>query len=98
MEIDEFMNSKRLFKDIRKRPKAQWPAMPVTVHINYHPDKHERMKVGARVCGGGVRRRRGPGAQMGTGAGAGAGAGAKAEGYGIPLSLLPLRVPRPKST
>lgn len=44
MEIDKFMNSKRLFKDLRKRPKAQQPPMPVMVHINYHPDKHERMK------------------------------------------------------
>jgi hypothetical protein len=43
MDIDQFMNSKRLFKDIRHRPKAQQPDCPVTVHINYHPDKHERM-------------------------------------------------------
>ena len=35
MEIDKFMNSKRLFKDIRKRPKAQRPPLPVMVHINY---------------------------------------------------------------
>ncbi|KXZ46748.1 hypothetical protein GPECTOR_41g713 [Gonium pectorale] len=44
MEIDKFMNSKRLFKDIRHRPKGQQPPLPVMVHINYHPDKHERMK------------------------------------------------------
>lgn len=44
LEIDKFMNSKRLFKDIRKRAKAQRPELPVMVHINYHPDKHERMK------------------------------------------------------
>eukprot|EP00798_Chlamydomonas_sp_ICE-L_P003487 gene3487-13553_t len=44
MDIDKFMNSKRLFKDIRHRPKAQQPPMPVTLHVNYHPDKHERMK------------------------------------------------------
>mmetsp|Transcript_39767 Transcript_39767/g.88392 ORF Transcript_39767/g.88392 Transcript_39767/m.88392 type:complete len:376 (-) Transcript_39767:607-1734(-) len=44
MEIDLFMNSKRLFKDIRKRAKALRPSLPVMVHINYHPDKHERMK------------------------------------------------------
>jgi hypothetical protein len=44
MEIDKFMNSKRLFKDIRHRPKAQRPPLPVMVHINYHPDKHERLK------------------------------------------------------
>lgn len=37
MEIDKFMNSKRLFKDVRKRPRSQRPEMPVMVHINYHP-------------------------------------------------------------
>lgn len=31
MDIDQFMNSKRLFKDVRHRPKAQQPAKPVTV-------------------------------------------------------------------
>ena len=35
MDIDQFMNSKRLFKDIRKRSKAQRPPLPVMVHINY---------------------------------------------------------------
>ena len=35
MEIDKFMNSKRLFKDIRKRPKALRPPLPVMVHVNY---------------------------------------------------------------
>lgn len=44
MELDKFMNSKRLFKDVRMRPKANLPPMPVMVHINYHPDKHERMQ------------------------------------------------------
>lgn len=44
MEIFKFMNSKILFKDVRKRPKSQRPELPVMVHINYHPDKHERMK------------------------------------------------------
>ncbi|GAX77314.1 hypothetical protein CEUSTIGMA_g4760.t1 [Chlamydomonas eustigma] len=44
MDIDQFMNSKRLFKDIRKRPKAQRPPKPIMVHVNYHPDKHERMR------------------------------------------------------
>eukprot|EP00798_Chlamydomonas_sp_ICE-L_P019065 gene19065-25669_t len=44
MEIDKFMNSKRLFKIVRKMPLQQRPKLPVTVHINYHPDKHERMK------------------------------------------------------
>ncbi|GIL62084.1 hypothetical protein Vafri_16376 [Volvox africanus] len=44
MDIDQFMNSKRLFKDIRHRSKDQQPPLPVMVHINYHPDKHERLK------------------------------------------------------
>lgn len=34
----QFMNSKRMFK-LKIRP-----TLPVMVHINYHPDKHERMK------------------------------------------------------
>ncbi len=37
MEIDLFMNSKRLFKDVRHR--AVKPPKPVMVHINYHPGK-----------------------------------------------------------
>lgn len=44
MSIWKFMNSKVLFKDVRKRPASQQPPLPVMVHINYHPDKHERMK------------------------------------------------------
>ncbi|KAG1676624.1 hypothetical protein FOA52_008753 [Chlamydomonas sp. UWO 241] len=43
MDIDAFMNSKHLFKDVRNRPKVSQPPLPVTVHVNYHPDKHERM-------------------------------------------------------
>mmetsp|Transcript_23 Transcript_23/g.50 ORF Transcript_23/g.50 Transcript_23/m.50 type:complete len:368 (+) Transcript_23:166-1269(+) len=42
LDIDMFMNSKRLFKDVRYRP--QKPPKPVMVHVNYHPDKHARMK------------------------------------------------------
>lgn len=37
MDIDQFMNSKRLFKDVRKRSRDQQPAKPVMVHVNYHP-------------------------------------------------------------
>jgi len=44
MSIYKFMNSKVLFKDVRNRPASNQPPMPVMVHINYHPDKHERMK------------------------------------------------------
>ncbi|GLC38208.1 hypothetical protein PLESTB_001087700 [Pleodorina starrii] len=53
MEIDKFMNSKRLFKDIRHRPKEQRPPLPVMVHINYHPDKHERLKAVIQYYAGG---------------------------------------------
>lgn len=52
MEIFKFMNSKILFKDIRHRPKDSRPALPVMVHINYHPDKHERMKAVIQWYGG----------------------------------------------
>jgi hypothetical protein len=44
LEIMKFMNTKVLFKDVRHRPKDQRPEMPVMVHVNYHPDKHQRMK------------------------------------------------------
>ncbi|XRA96823.1 arabinosyltransferase [Pycnococcus provasolii] len=39
LQIDLFVNSKRLFKTLRKRPHD----MPVMIHVNYHPDKYERM-------------------------------------------------------
>lgn len=44
LNIYKFMNTKVLFKDVRHRPKADQPPMPVTVHVNYHPNKFERMK------------------------------------------------------
>lgn len=44
MDIHQFMNSKALFKFVRYLPLDQQPPTPVMVHINYHPDKHERMK------------------------------------------------------
>jgi hypothetical protein len=44
MGIYEFMNSKTLFKDVRKRPKGARPDMPVVVHSNYHPDKLARVQ------------------------------------------------------
>ncbi|KAF6264156.1 nucleotide-diphospho-sugar transferase-domain-containing protein [Scenedesmus sp. NREL 46B-D3] len=43
MSIYKFMNSKVLFKEVRHKA-AGSSAMPVMVHINYHPDKHDRMK------------------------------------------------------
>lgn len=43
MDIYLFMNSKVLFKTIRKDPELR-KRKPVIVHINYHPDKLPRMK------------------------------------------------------
>lgn len=43
MEIHKFMNSKVLFKFVRHQPRGRQPT-PVMVHINYHPDKFERMR------------------------------------------------------
>lgn len=38
----EFMNSKVLFKTVRKNQELK-KLKPVIVHLNYHPDKLERM-------------------------------------------------------
>jgi fructose/tagatose bisphosphate aldolase len=43
MDRLKFMNSKSLFKIVRHMAQAQQPK-PVMVHMNYHPDKVERMK------------------------------------------------------
>ncbi|KAA0051671.1 hypothetical protein IC582_007437 [Cucumis melo] len=43
MDMYLFMNSKVLFKTVRKDPKLK-QLKPVIVHINYHPDKYPRMK------------------------------------------------------
>lgn len=42
MDIHKFMNSKVLFKFVRRMPQKQQPR-PVMVHMNYHPDKSSRM-------------------------------------------------------
>ena len=43
MDIHDFVNSKMLFKYMRKD--ARWRNhKPVMVHVNYHPDKWDRMK------------------------------------------------------
>lgn len=45
MDIYSFMNSKVLFKDVRRRSAGDRPKQaPCMVHINYHPDKHARMR------------------------------------------------------
>lgn len=43
MDMYLFMNSKVLFKTVRKDVKLK-KLKPVIVHVNYHPDKLERMK------------------------------------------------------
>jgi arabinosyltransferase len=43
MDYFKFMNSKVLFKNVRYLPEEQQP-MPVMVHMNYHPDKTQRMR------------------------------------------------------
>ncbi|XP_062190359.1 arabinosyltransferase RRA3-like [Phragmites australis] len=43
MDIYLFMNSKVLFKTVRKDTQLR-KLKPVIVHLNYHPDKTERMK------------------------------------------------------
>jgi len=43
MDIDKFMNSKVLFKHLRHDAGLYPSAEPVMVHVNYHPDKLERM-------------------------------------------------------
>lgn len=43
MDIYLFMNSKVLFKTVRKDAKLK-KLKPVIVHVNYHPDKFPRMK------------------------------------------------------
>ncbi|KAJ1291662.1 hypothetical protein BS78_02G333200 [Paspalum vaginatum] len=43
MDIYLFMNSKVLFKTVRKDAHLQ-KLKPVIVHLNYHPDKSDRMK------------------------------------------------------
>lgn len=44
MDIYAFMNSKVLFKDVRRRaPADRPPRAPCMVHVNYHPDKHARV-------------------------------------------------------
>ncbi len=55
MEIDVFMNSKRLFKIVRHMPKDKQPPKPVTVHINYHPGALEqRVHVWRRTASSGL--------------------------------------------
>jgi len=43
MDIHKFMNSKVLFKHLRHNAGLYSSIKPVMVHVNYHPDKFERM-------------------------------------------------------
>ncbi|EPS64705.1 hypothetical protein M569_10073, partial [Genlisea aurea] len=43
MDMYQFMNSKVLFKTVRKDPNLK-KLKPVIVHVNYHPDKFPRMQ------------------------------------------------------
>ncbi|KAJ0257380.1 Arabinosyltransferase RRA3 [Hirschfeldia incana] len=44
MDMYEFMNSKVLFKTVRKDQELKKKLKPVIVHVNYHPDKLNRMQ------------------------------------------------------
>ncbi|KAL0699704.1 hypothetical protein Bca4012_055826 [Brassica carinata] len=44
MDMYEFMNSKVLFKTLRKSEELKKKVKPVIVHVNYHPDKLNRMQ------------------------------------------------------
>lgn len=44
MDYYKFMNSKVLFKHLRHNAELFKSTKPVMVHVNYHPDKFERMK------------------------------------------------------
>ena len=43
MDIYKFMNSKVLFKHLRHNGGLFASTKPVMVHVNYHPDKYNRM-------------------------------------------------------
>jgi hypothetical protein len=44
MDMEKFMNSKYLFKFLRHNEAHFKEVQPAMVHVNYHPDKFERMK------------------------------------------------------
>ena len=53
MEYDLFMNSKVLFKSVRYIPRQE-QRLPVMVHMNYHPNKQERMRAAVQYYFEGV--------------------------------------------
>lgn len=44
LDIEKFMNSKYLFKYLRHDAQKFAGVLPSMVHVNYHPDKFERMQ------------------------------------------------------
>ena len=42
MDYYDFMNSKTLFVKVRKDPVMR-ARLPVSVHVNYHPEKEQRL-------------------------------------------------------
>lgn len=44
MDIHKFMNSKVLFKYVRHNAAQMKDITPAMIHVNYHPDKFERMQ------------------------------------------------------
>ena len=56
MDFEKFMNSKYLFKYLRHDAQKFSNSLPVMVHVNYHPDKFERMQaVWARYVDGDLK-------------------------------------------
>lgn len=43
MDIYDFVNSKTLFRTMRYEPRFE-NHIPVMVHVNYHPDKYQRIQ------------------------------------------------------
>lgn len=55
MDYMSFMNSKTLFTIVRKDQALQ-QHKPVTLHVNFHPDKHPRMlAIVRRYVGGDLK-------------------------------------------
>lgn len=44
MDIHKFMNSKVLFKYVRHSASQMKTTKPAMIHVNYHPNKFERMQ------------------------------------------------------
>lgn len=49
MDIHRFMNSKILFKYVRHNAAQLRDLKPAMIHVNYHPNKFERMQAIAKL-------------------------------------------------